>query len=77
MASGEKDRQEAERKAKEAAETPVGSTETGVVQEGGPSGYVEPRPEQKSGEGEDLGQKQAEDLKDADWNQRREADKAS
>ena len=66
--SGEKDRQDAERKAKQAAD--VGSTEVGEPQPAGPSGYIEPRPEQKSGEGEDLGQKQAEDLKDAEWNQR-------
>ena len=35
------------------------------------SGYTEPRPEQKSGEGQDLGQKQAETLNNADWNQRK------
>lgn len=34
------------------------------------SGYTEPRPEQKSGEGQDLGQKQAETLNEADWNKR-------
>lgn len=33
-------------------------------------GYVEPRPEQKSGKGQDLGQRQAETLNEADWNQR-------
>lgn len=71
--SGEKDRQEAEQKVKREAEeagTLIGGGEPG------PSGYVEPRPEQKRGEGQDLGQKQAETLKDADWNQRPSDDEA-
>ena len=65
--SGEKDRQEAEAKVKREAEeagTLIGGGEPG------PSGYVEPRPEQKSGEGQDVGQKQTETLNEADWNQR-------
>lgn len=34
------------------------------------SGYTEPRPEQKHGEGKDLGQQQTETLNEAEWNQR-------
>jgi hypothetical protein len=43
------------------------------IERGNPSGeqgYTEPRPEQKRGEGQDLGQKQADTLNDADWNQK-------
>ena len=69
--AGEKDRTEAERKAKEAAErgAPAPPKEP-HIEPPTTSGYVEPRPEQKSGEGQDLGQKQTETLNEADWNQR-------
>lgn len=35
------------------------------------SGYTEPRPEQKSGEGKDLGQEQTETLREVEWNKRK------
>ena len=70
--SGEKDRKDAERKAQEAAEQGVPAPPKAPhIEPGGPSGYTEPRPEQKSGEGQDLGQQQTETLNEADWNQRK------
>lgn len=56
--------QEQERKAKEADQRRAGENPPGD------SGYVEPRPEQKEGGGQDLGQKQEETLREADWNKR-------